>query len=186
MALLICGLLIWSMVHLLPAAGAPLRAALIGRLGLNAYKGLFALLILGSVVLMVLGWRATAPTYLYTLPPLLQSLALALVVVAFILMGAANYPTRIKRVVRHPQLTGLTLWALAHLLLNGDSRSLILFGGLGSWAIVEMIFINRRDGQWLKPEAPSWSKEIIGVVISLIILAAVVWAHPYIAGVPVR
>jgi hypothetical protein len=75
---------------------------------------------------------------------------------------------------------------MAHLLLNGDSRSVLLFGWLGVWAVLEIFFINKREGVWVKPDAPAWSREIKGVVISLVVLAVVVFLHPYIAGVPVR
>ena len=37
-------------------------------------------------------------------------------------------PSAIKRVLRHPQLKGLGLWSAGHLCLNGDSKSLLLFG----------------------------------------------------------
>jgi uncharacterized membrane protein len=186
MELLIAGLLLWSIVHLIPSMGISFKAGVVDRLGYKGYSAIFALLIVASVVLMVFGWRAAQPVYLYTLPGMTKSVALALMVIAFILMGAANYPTRIKRVIRHPQLTGVTVWSLAHLLLNGDSRSVILFGGIGCWAVLAMVMINRRDGEWLKPEASSWAKEVVGILISLIVMAAVVWLHPYIAGVPVK
>ena len=44
-------------------------------------------------------------------------------------------PNNVKRLLRHPQLTGVALWGIGHLLANGESRSIILFGGLGAWAI---------------------------------------------------
>ena len=103
--------------------------------------------------------------------------------VSVMLFGAANYPTRIKRIVRHPQLTGLGLWSIGHLLSNGDSRSLVLFGGLGFWALVEMLLINRREGAWVKPDAPTLSAEARGFVISVIIFFVFVYLHPYFAGV---
>ena len=41
---------------------------------------------------------------------------------------------------------------MSHLLANGDGRSIVLFGGLGLWAVVAIVAINRRDGAWQKPE----------------------------------
>jgi uncharacterized membrane protein len=36
----------------------------------------------------------------------------------------------ILRITRHPFLWGLTLWALAHMIANGDLAALVLFGSL--------------------------------------------------------
>lgn len=186
MALLISGLLLWSIVHFLPSVGRPIRASLINRLGDKAYPGVFSLLIILSLLFIVFGWRSISPTYLYSLPVESKPFSLVLMVVAIVFFGASNFPTRIKRLVRHPQLTGVLLWCSAHLLLNGDSRSVILFGGLGIWSLLEMIFINQREGQWIKPEAPSWGQELKGLTISLAMLIAMIFAHPYIAGVAIQ
>lgn len=186
MEMMIAGLLLWSVVHLTPALAPGLRQSLIGRLGENGYKGVFALLVVLSVVLIVFGWRHTIPTHVYLPPPAFKHAAMLLIVLAFILMGAAQYPTRIKRVIRHPQLAGFMTWAVAHLLLNGDSRSILMFGWLGTWALLEMILINRRDGAWVKPGAPDWRREFRGLAISMVIVVVVVFIHPYITGVPVR
>ncbi|MDX2417040.1 MAG: NnrU family protein [Xanthomonadales bacterium] len=186
MKLLIAGLTVWSLVHLVPSVAMPLKQKLTGLLGENGYKLAFTAMILTSLALIVFGWRSSVPTTLYVLPAATRSIAFLLILIAFILFGAANYATRIKLFVRHPQLTGLVLWASAHLLLNGDSRSLLLFGWLGAWAILEIILINRRDGDWVKPTPPGWAKEFKGLAISLVVLVIVVVVHPYIAGVPIH
>ena len=108
-----------------------------------------------------------------------------LVLIAFILFGASNYPTRIKQFIRHPQLTGVAVWAFAHLVLNGDSRSVLLFGTMGLWAILEIVFINRREGKWVKQPSPSWAREIRGLAISLVVFVVVVMLHPYMTGVSI-
>ena len=74
---------------------------------------------------------------------------------------------------------------MAHLLANGDSRSLVLFGGLAAWCVLEMLLINRRDGAWVKPAPPSWTVEVIGIAIGLAVAALFIGIHPWIAGVPV-
>jgi uncharacterized membrane protein len=185
MGFLIAGLLIWSLVHLVPAMAPKLKQAWTGALGENGYKGTFALLILLSLALIVFGWRHTIPVHLYLLPPAVKHSAMFLVLIAFVLFGASQYPTRIKSVIRHPQLTGVIVWAVAHLLMNGDSRAMVLFGSMGTWALLEIILINRRDGVWVKPEPPAWTREIRGLAISLVIFVVVILIHPYITGVPV-
>ena len=186
MKLLITGLTIWSLVHFLPSLAQQLKLKLIAKLGENGYKLTFTVLLLVSLALIVFGWRSTVPTTLYVLPGYTRIISIVLVLVAFILFGAANYATRIKSFVRHPQLTGVIVWATAHLLLNGDSRSLLLFGGLGCWALLEIIFINRREGVWVKSAPPGWGREIRGLAISLVVFFVVVMIHPYITGMPVH
>lgn len=187
MTLLITGVLLWSLVHFIPSLAQPLKQSMIGKMGENGYKGVFTLLMFTALALIIFGWRSIEqPTYLYHLPVWSRHLGMLLVLLGFILMGASNYNTRIKQFIRHPQLTGLVVWAIAHLIMNGDSRSLVLFGGLGIWAVLKIIFINRREGAWEKPEIPAWGQEAKGLVISLIVFAVFAFAHPWIAGVAIR
>lgn len=185
MAVLIAGVLLWSAVHLVPALAPGFRQALVTRLGAGPWKGLFAVAILASLVLIVVGWRGTVPEAIYQPPPWGRPAAIGLMLVSVYLFGAARRPAMIKRLLRHPQLTGLAVWSLAHLLANGDHRSLILFGGLGIWAIVEIFAINRRDGAWIKPETPPLARELLGIVITLAVFGLLAWAHPWFAGVAV-
>ena len=186
MGLMIAGLLIWSLVHFIPSLAAPLKQKLTTQLGEKVYKLLFTVLMFTALALIIFGWRSTTPSYLYQLPEFTRHIAMLLVLIAFILMGASNYPTRIKQFIRHPQLTGVVVWAFAHLMLNGDSRSILLFGGMGLWAILEIIFINRREGAWVKQPVSGWARELRGLAISLVVFVVVVMLHPYIAGVSIR
>jgi uncharacterized membrane protein len=186
MELLISGLLIWSVVHLIPSLAPAVKQKCIGLLGETGYKLSFTALLLISLALIVFGWRSSVPSFLYQLPGFVRHIGMLLVLIAFILLGAAQYPSRIKNFIRHPQLTGVMVWALAHLLMNGDSRSVLLFGGMGIWATLEIVLINRRDGEWVKKPAPGWGREIKGLVISFVIFAVVVMLHPYMTGVAIR
>jgi uncharacterized membrane protein len=185
MVMLIAGVVLWSIVHLLPSLSPARRQAIIDRRGEKVYKAAFAICIFGALALMIFGWRSTIPVFLYQVPMGLVHFAMLLVVIAFIIFGASNYPTRIKNYIRHPQLTGVLTWAVAHLIINGDSRSMVLFGGMAIWAILSIALINRRDGEWVKPEVAGWGREIRGLVISLIIAGVVIALHPYIAGRPI-
>lgn len=186
MSLLIAGLALWAAVHFVPSVGINLKQGLISRWGAKSYTVGFALLIVTSLLLIVFGWRSVVPSHIYSLPASTKPIALLLMVVAFLLFGAAKQSTRIKRVVRHPQLSSVIVWSCAHLLLNGDTRSVVLFGGMGVWAILEIFMINKRDGEWIKEPSPPWIQELKGATISIVILVVVVAIHPYIAGVPVR
>lgn len=184
MTMMILGLVLWIGVHLFPSVMPAARASLIERLGEGPYKGLFALDLVIAILLMVFGWRSAMPEYWYA-PPLggMQTVTFVLVAIGFTLMGAANAPNNLKRHLRHPMLTGVIVWAIAHLLANGDSRSVVLFGGLTAWAVIAMITINRRDGEWEKPEAVAGSKDISLVVIGVALTAVVAFFHEYLAGV---
>jgi uncharacterized membrane protein len=186
MALLILGLLLFCGIHLIPALAPAFRASWQGRLGERGYRGAVSLLLLGGVALMVFGWRSALPSSLYLPPPGLHAFALVLLVIAFLLLVVSVRPSRLRQWVRHPQLTGVLLWAIAHLLLNGDSRSLVLFGGLALWALVEIVAISRREGAWVKGATPGVSSEVINLAITAVVLVAVVHLHPYLAGMPVH
>lgn len=185
MALLVLGVLLFAGVHLTKSTAPALREAMLQRLGGNGYRGLFSLLVLGSIGLMVFGWRQTVPQYLYSPSAALQAPALFLLVVAFWLLVVSSRPSRVHRLLRHPQLTGVALWGVAHLLLNGDSRALVLFGGMAAWALLEMFAINRRDGAWVKRAPPGLGADVINLLITTVVLAVLVYLHPWFSGVPV-
>ena len=184
MILLIIGLALWAGVHISKALAPNVRAQLINKMGLGPYKGLFALLVIAALLLMIQGWKHTDPVSLYHIshPALLGVLQL-IALIGLLLFFSARYPNRVKRIIRHPQLTGLKIWATAHILMNGDSRALLLFGGLLAWAVVEVILINKRDGAWQKPAPAKLSTELTGLVISLVVIGLIVHFHEYLAGV---
>lgn len=183
---LFLGLAMWCLVHFIPTLGVGIKQSLIAKMGNNGYRGVFSLLIVLSLVMIVAGWRSVTPEFLYALPMFTRPLAMLLILVAFIFFVAARLPTRLKQYVRNPQLTSVILWAIAHLVLNGDTRAVMLFGTLGVWAILEIVFINKRDGEWVKPPVPGWGAEVKVVMIGFVAYVAVMFLHPYIAGVPVH
>ncbi len=184
MTLLAFGLLLFAGLHLVKSLAPGMRNALLERLGENAYKAIFSLLVLASLALIVFGWRAATPAFIYMPSPALTMPALLLLMLAFLLMVVSTRPSRLRRVVRHPQLSGVVLWGIAHLLLNGDSRAL-LFTGMTVWAVVEILAINHRDGSWVKPQAPGPAAELVNLLIAVGVVALVVYLHPWLAVVPV-
>jgi uncharacterized membrane protein len=186
MLLLAIGLLLFTGVHLIPALAPGLRETWRGRMGEAGYKGVFSLLLLLGVGLIVAGWRSTQPAVVYMLPTATHHAAMGLLVVAFLFLVVSTRKSRLRRWIRHPQLTGVALWGIAHLLLNGDSRSLLLFGGLTLWALVEIIAINRREGVWIKDPVPGWGTEVVTLLITAVVIGVVISVHPWIAGMPVH
>lgn len=183
MALFLAGITIFCIVHLFKAAAPAARDNLIFKLGENPYKGIFSLLILGSLVMIVFGWKATIPTAIYV-PPLgpgiLPSL---LVLIGLVLFFSSQAGGHIRRTLRHPQMLGTISWATAHLLTNGDSRSVLLFGSLVAWALLEIILCNRRDGPRTELPAASGKADFIAVVIGVVAFGLVGHFHLALFGV---
>jgi len=183
MALLIAGLLLFTVVHLLPAALPGMRRAIIARLGDNPYRGIYSLFVLAGLVLIVFGWKSSTPTPVYA-PPLGGGPIVSLMVfAAFILFAASRVRSNLRRVVRHPQMTAVILWSAAHLMANGDARSLALFGGLGAWAVLEILLCNRRDGAWQKPVPVSRRTDIVAAVIGAAAFGLFFYLHRTLFGV---
>jgi uncharacterized membrane protein len=183
LTLLIAGVLLWSIAHLFPTMLPGVRAQLIEKLGAGPYRGLFSLDIVIAIVLMVVGWRSAEITQLYVPPMYGSPVISALMYLSFVLFAAANAPGNIKRLLRHPMLTGLAVWGAAHLLANGDNRSVVLFGGLGAWAIVMIVVLSVRDGAWQKPPAVALSRDLITLVSSAVVFAVIAFIHGRVFGV---
>lgn len=183
LALLVFGLLLWSGVHLVPAVAVAFRAKAVQRLGEGRYRMVFALLILLSIAAMVFGWRSAVPLPVYAPPAWGMHATALLVLAAFILLGASHAKTNIKRRLRHPMLTGVVVWGVAHLLANGDVRSLVLFGGMALWAAIEILAINRREGVWVRPEPVPFKADLLTAAKGVVVYAVIVFLHPYLFGV---
>ena len=145
---LITACLYFLLIHFC-VSGTTLRDATIARLGPGRYRGAFALASLLGLAWMIYAYRR-APTVPLWGPVLgFRPAAYVLVFVAFlfVVIGLATpSPTRVGmesklaqgpqiikgmlRITRHSFLWGVALWALVHLIVNGDLASFILFGSL--------------------------------------------------------
>jgi uncharacterized membrane protein len=178
--LLVLGLLLWSGSHWWKRLAPASRA----RMG-DAGKGLVALLSLAGIVLMVLGYRWAPVDEIWPQSGGMVHLNNLLVLLAFYLFAASGMKTRAITVVRHPQLWGVRLWAIAHLLVNGSLADLILFGGLFVWAQVSVAMINRATPYWDKARVEtSTGKEIGAFVGAVIVMGAAGWIHSLVGPWP--
>ncbi len=183
MAMLYAGLLLWFVTHAFPSVAPARRTALVKSMGEQPYRGVFSLFILAAIILMVFGWKGATPTAVYS-PPMGPGLLSSLLVLAgFVLFFSSRVDGHIKRVVRHPQMAGTLLWASAHLLTNGDSRSLALFGTMAVWAVFEILMINRREGAWTGSATASARSDLIALVIGILVFAVVGHFHQALFGV---
>jgi hypothetical protein len=96
-------------------------------------------------------------------------------------LGASRGVLRTK--LRHPMLGAVKIWALAHLLVNGDLASVILFGGILAWAVFDMIMINKMT-TWERPAPGPIRNDILYILASAVVFLVIVWIHTYLGYPP--
>ncbi|RYH04553.1 hypothetical protein EU805_04130 [Salipiger sp. IMCC34102] len=179
MILLLLGLALWSGVHLWKRV-APAHRARFGDRG----KLVVAIGSVLGIVLMVLGYRAAEGAVYWGRTPAMTGINNLLVLLAFYLFAASGKKTRVTRWIRHPQLTGVRVWAVAHLLVNGDVPSFVLFGGLLIWALAEIALINRAEGARGAYHAPPIKSEWIAIAATLVLYIVVAGIHAWLGYNP--
>lgn len=165
MWILIIGLVVFFGVHSVRMVAPGFRAARIGTMGEMGWKGVYSLAALVGLALIVWGWmqyRPEAPE-VFAPPEWGRHLTSLLVLLAFI-FNFATYapPGYIRRTVRHPFLLAIAMWALGHLLVNGDLASLIVFGAFFAYTIANAVAVTLRGDA--TPQAVSWRGDAIAVV----------------------
>lgn len=183
MAYLVIGVAIWAGVHLMPSVAPDLRERLVDMLGPKPYRGAFAGALFLGLILIVIGYRSADWVAVYDPPGWGVHLNNLLMLAAIYLMGVGGAKGWLATKMRHPMLTGVAVWAAAHLLVNGDQASVVLFGAMLLWALAEIFAINRRTGAWAPPAARGARAEIMLVVVTLVIFTVVAFAHGWLLGV---
>jgi uncharacterized membrane protein len=187
-AILVAGLLLFLGPHVLTAFRTQ-RQSIVDRIGENAYKVVYSLISFAGVVLMFYGYaeyRATGWINVWNPPAWTRHLAVTLIWPAMICLVATYSPGRIKAVLKHPTLVGLKLWALAHLLANGDLGSIVLFGSLLAYAVFDRISLKRRTDPGAPPIPVGGLRNDVIAVVGGTVLYVLLgwWFHPYVIGVP--
>ncbi len=183
MTLLILGLLLWAGAHLVKRLAPGARAALQEKMG-DGSKGLIAAVILLSVVLMVLGYRSADGAVYWGRTSAMVGINNLLMLVAVALFGVGNSKSRLRGKLRHPMLTGLIVWGVAHLLVNGDVASFILFGGLIVWALLEMVLVNWGSHEYVPYQGGSRAGDIRLAVITLVVYGVIAAIHAWLGYSP--
>lgn len=183
MTLLICGLLLFFAVHLIPHFSAA-RNALVARMGENPYKGVYSLLALAGIIMLVMGKGQAPYQHLYLLPGAaqLRHVTYLLVLLGCISLMAMFVPGNLRRLVHHPMLLGIALWGAGHLLVNGDLASVLLFGSFFVYASLSIIALLARGKRCTLPKQPVW-KDGLTIVLGVALYVGLVIFHGHIAGI---
>src|SRR5438445_7641758 len=121
--------------------------------------------------------------------------------------GADDPAPGILRVTRHPVMWAIGLWAISHLIANGDLRSLVFFGAFAALSLGGTVLIDRKKQLAL---GSNWSRlaevtsnlpfaalvtgrthlrwrdiSLLRIAAGLLLYVVLYRAHSIIAGVPV-
>jgi uncharacterized membrane protein len=190
MLLLAVGLVLFLGIHLVPTA-PDLRAGLVERFGANAYKLIFAVLSFAGLLLIIYGYHKLqinpGKNVFFGEPPSwLKHVSWLLMLPAMIALVAAYVPSRIRTALKHPMLVAIKIWALAHLLVNWDLGSILLFGSFLAYAVYDRISVKKRAalgplGDKQGGLAGDLTVLVIGVGLYAFMLKA---GHEWLIGVP--
>ena len=189
MLVMVIGLILFFAVHLVPA-NVELKNGLIARFGPVGYKAIFGVFSLVGLALIVLGFyklqlHPGKNPILWDPPTWSRHLALALMLPAMIALVATYVPSHIHVMLKHPMLVAIKIWALAHLLANGDLAALVLFGSFLAFAVYDRISVKKRGdlGPLGKGSGP-WINDVIVVVLGVALYALIVlYLHQLVIGV---
>ncbi len=151
-------------------------------MGEKRYKGAYSLVALIGLILIGIGYTRVDYQELWSSPVWASYLALAVMPIAFILQVAAELRGHIRKKIKHPMTIGVLLWAVVHLVANGDRASLYLFGSFARFSLFSIISSSRRG------KLPSYTTaksmhDVIAVGIGIVLFAGVLWGHGFLFGV---
>jgi uncharacterized membrane protein len=186
---MILGLMLFFGVHTLTTQ-RDLRARFIAWMGEGGYKIFYSLASVAGLALIAWGfgaYRATGWIDVWNPPKAFKHITVALMLPAVILVVASYLRGRIYTTLKHPMLTGIKLWAAAHLLANGDLGSIILFGSFLAWAVFDRISLKHRPDAGAPPiPVGGPGNDLIAIAVGVVAYLALAFAfHPVVIGVPV-
>lgn len=162
MSLMMAGIVVFMAIHIVPTRVA-LREKLTRQWGVLGYKGVFSVISLVGFVMLVIGKGRAEFVPVWTPPDVLLMLNKILMLPAMIFLAAAYVPnTFIKAKIKHPMLAGVKLWAVGHLLANGDLASIILFGSFLAYAVFDVISAKKRQTAKV-PTHPSLAMTVLAL-----------------------
>lgn len=188
MLILILGIILFLGTHTLTTLRET-RSELIARFGEKTFKGAYSLAAGVGFVLIVWGfsrYRSEDWIQLWSPPEWTRHITITLMWFAFVALASAGpRPGRIKGWLRHPMLVGVKIWALAHLLANGDAGGALLFGSFLAWAVFDRIAVKKRGDLGAPRVAAVTVADAFALVGGTAAYGAMILLHPYLIGVSV-
>ena len=158
------------------------------RMGELPWKGLYSLASILGLALIVWGYGLARqqPVVLWNPPVGLRQAASLRTLIAFGLLAAAYVPRNARKArLHHPMVLGVKVWALAHLLSNGNLADVVLFGAFLLWAVLDFRAARQRDRAHHTVYAPGTAAgTVIAVAVGTAAWAGFAfWAHAWLIGV---
>lgn len=187
MTRLILGIAIFFGMHSISMVAHGWRNRLAERVGAGLWQAVYSIASLVGFYLIVTGYgNARLVAEVLYVPPLwLHYVAALLMLPAFTLALASLLPGRIQARTRHPLLIATKLWALAHLLTNGNVADVLLFGSFLVWAGAVRVSLKYRPARPIRTLPASKANDATAIVGGLALYAILVlWLHAKLFGVP--
>lgn len=175
MGLLLAAAAFFLFIHL-GISGTLLRDRVVAAIGEGPYTGLFSVLSLGGIVWLSWAYGRVEPADVMPLWGPIDALrgpALVLVFFGFLfVVGGLMTPTPtamgkekllddpdaavkgLVKITRHPFLWGVLLWAVGHLIVNGDLASVVLFG---TFAVLALLGTRAIDAKRARAFGDQWA-----------------------------
>jgi uncharacterized membrane protein len=177
------GLLIFFGTHFYTAFRRRDEDGIAGMMGRGPYMAAYSILTGIGFVALVWGYGSLKPWISLGIPPdFMRHIAMTLMLPAMVLIVAAYAPPAgfIKKAVKHPMLTAVKLWALAHLLVNWDVASLILFGSFFVFGVIDRIVVKKRGDVGAADVHPNVLGDLIAIAVGLALYGLLVYELHYI------
>lgn len=205
-------------------SSTPLRAWLVARIGQGPYLGLYSLIAAVTLGFLILAYSNAPPAeFVWAPTPASRWLALLTMPIAMIfLLGGFLVPNPtgvgmegklanvgqgrgLLRITRHPFQWSVVLWAIVHVLANGDLRGIVLFASVGTLSFLGTFLMDRKKAATLGDRWHEFAAATSNVPFAAILAgrnrlvpsemtspiiaglagyALMLWAHQWIAGVP--
>jgi uncharacterized membrane protein len=187
MILMLAGLVVFVLTHGFTAMREQ-RATVIALTGEVPYKIIHSIVSLVALLMVAYGfgdWRAEGAPQLWYPPVWTRHVALVLMLFASIMLVAGYSSGRIKAILKYPVLVSVKIWAIAHLLANGDLPTIILSLAVLAWAVHARISMRRRGPPTIRgPKGIAGDALAVAGGIVLYLAVAYIF-HPYVVGVVV-
>jgi uncharacterized membrane protein len=110
---------------------------------------------------------------LWTPPIATRHISVLMMLLASVLMAAAYVPrNHLKLRMGHPMVLSVKVWALAHLLANGNLADVVLFGSFLLWSVFNFKAARARD----RAAAPLQTNAKTSATLLTLLIGVAMWA----------